>query len=151
MTVTLLAFLFFQSSACFFKNPEMVSHLLWCQLQRRYLSSYRFMLPFRDIYITLSSLGVPAVVWGAQFCRKPSFHHQHHRHRVKLQWLLLLERAHVVRTKTKWDHLGCNNFHPSGPSVIYLWCVFFVFVFISFKFKTIHYIYHICFTCTSFN
>lgn len=49
----------------------MVSYLLRCRLQRGYLSSYRFMLPFRDIYITLSSLGVPALVRGTQSCRDP--------------------------------------------------------------------------------
>lgn len=114
----------------------MVSHLLRCQLQRGYLSSYRFMLPFRDIYITLSSLGVPALVRGAQACREPSFHHR--RRRVKLQWLLLLERAHVVRTKTKWDPLGWDSLHWSGPSVIYLWYFVSFFIFSKFKTKDLH-------------
>lgn len=50
----------------------MLSYSLQCGLQRGYLSSYRFMLSFRDIYITLSSLGVPALVLGRQSCRDPS-------------------------------------------------------------------------------
>lgn len=51
-----------------FYSTEMVSYLLRCGLQRGYLSSRRFMLSFRDIYITLSSLGVLALVLGRQSC-----------------------------------------------------------------------------------
>lgn len=62
----------FFKSPCLFLNTEMLSYSLQCGLQRGYLSSYRFMLSFRDIYITLSSLGVPALVLGRQSCRDPS-------------------------------------------------------------------------------
>lgn len=50
----------------------MVSYSLRCGLQRGYLSSYRFMLSFRDIYITLSSLGVLTLELGRQSHRDPS-------------------------------------------------------------------------------
>lgn len=51
----------------------MVSYFPRSGLQRGYLSSYRFMLSFRDIYITLSSLGVLTLALVKQFCRDPCF------------------------------------------------------------------------------
>ena len=106
----------FLSPPAFFLNTEMLSYSLQCGLQRGYLSSYRFMLSFRDIYITLSSLGVPALVLGRQSCRDPSrslFHLAPFLYsspppeRNETVMIVTASKGTCCNsTKTKWDLVG---------------------------------------------